>query len=168
MMPYADTSICADCKPAFLQRLREGAATRKALPYASPWIRVVALMLDGVILLIAELALQHFLGVRFSTTPAAAFSLATPSGIASLCLGFAYYVILLTKYGATLGKMAMGLKVVTSEGGRISFGRAAARYFCAGFLELFTLWIGDLIAFFDDQRRTLHDRICGTRVIAVS
>ena len=94
--------------------------------------------------------------------------LASVFGIAffvNLAIGFTYYVLLLTAYGATLGKMAMGVKIVTPDGGPISFGRAAGRYFCANYLETLTLTIGYLIALFDDQNRTLHDRICGTRAI---
>ena len=48
---------------------------------------------------------------------AALLSLAT---LVNLAIGFAYYVWLLTAYGATLGKMAMGVKVVTPEGGPLS------------------------------------------------
>ena len=81
-----------------------------------------------------------------------------------LAIGAAYEIILVSKFGATLGKMAFRLKVVTAEGGPVSVAQAAGRYF-AGILSYLTCGIGFIIAAFDDQKRALHDRICGTRVI---
>ena len=60
--------------------------------------------------------------------------------------------------------MALGLKVIRADGGPISVGLAVGRYF-AKILSALTLWIGFIIAGFDREKRTLHDHICGTRVI---
>ena len=74
-----------------------------------------------------------------------------------------YEGILVGKYGATLGKMALKIKVVTADGGRVSYPRAFGRYF-AKMLSSFTCLIGFIIAAFDNpQRRALHDYICNTR-----
>ena len=165
-MLFGGSYVCADCKPAFLQRVREGGGAAQNLRYASFGLRFVALLLDGVIGLVVGLLINMIFRVSLVPDPAhpfAAFlSLAT---LINFIFGISYYVFFLTSYGATLGKMAVGVKIVTADGGPISFGRALARYFCTTFLEAFTLWIGYLIALFDDQNRTLHDRICGTRAI---
>jgi uncharacterized RDD family membrane protein YckC len=167
LMVFGGSYVCADCKPAFLQRVREGGGAAQNLRYASFGLRFVALLLDGVIGLVVGLLINIIFRVSLVPDPAhpfAAFlSLAT---LMNFLFGVSYYVFFLTAYGATLGKMAVGVKIVTADGGPISFGRAVARYFCTTFLEVFTLWIGYLIALFDDQNRTLHDRICGTRAIA--
>ena len=170
-MQFGQSYVCAECKPQFLQRVREGSMAGVGLRYASFGSRFVALIIDAVVLFIVSLVVNLAFGVTLPVpTPGAPFSgLAALFGIAffvNLGLNFFYYVFLLTACGATLGKMAMGVKIVTPDGGPLSFGRSAARYFCANFLEAFTLWIGYLIALFDDQNRTLHDRICGTRAIA--
>jgi uncharacterized RDD family membrane protein YckC len=68
------------------------------------------------------------------------------------------------KYGATPGKMACKIEVVTADAGQVSYLRAFARHF-AKWISGFTLGIGYLMAAFDDQKRSLHDRICDTRVI---
>src|SRR6266568_3219290 len=78
--------------------------------------------------------------------------------------GISYETILIGKYGATLGKMACKIYVVTAEGGRVSYLRACGRYF-ARILSAFTLLIGYIMAAFDPEKRTLHDRICNTRVV---
>jgi uncharacterized RDD family membrane protein YckC len=68
------------------------------------------------------------------------------------------------KYGATPGKMACRLKIVESEGGKVTYARAVGRHF-AKYISMITLYIGFLMAAFDEQKRSLHDRICDTRVI---
>jgi uncharacterized RDD family membrane protein YckC len=166
LMLFGQSYVCADCKPSFLQRVREGATTAQGLHYASFGRRFVAILIDGVILIVAGLVVNLVFGQTLVAQPGAAVrSVFGPGFFVNLCIGFGYYVFLLTAYGATLGKMAMGVKIVTPDGGPISFGRAAGRYFCANYLEALTLMIGYLIALFDDQNRTLHDRICGTRAI---
>jgi uncharacterized RDD family membrane protein YckC len=79
-------------------------------------------------------------------------------------IAIAYETYFVGRYGATLGKMACGLKVVRSEGQNVSYGRAFGRYW-ACLLSSMTLTIGYIMAAFDSQKRALHDRICDTRVI---
>jgi uncharacterized RDD family membrane protein YckC len=75
-----------------------------------------------------------------------------------------YSVYFISQKSATLGKMLMGVKVVTANGGPVSFGRALGRFF-ARYLSALIFFIGYIMAAFDDQKRALHDHICNTRVI---
>ncbi|MGH8337742.1 MAG: RDD family protein, partial [Gammaproteobacteria bacterium] len=75
-----------------------------------------------------------------------------------------YETFMIGKFGATLGKMACRIKVVTADGGRVSYLRALGR-FGGKILSNMTFYIGYIIAGFDSQKRSLHDHICGTRVI---
>ena len=81
-----------------------------------------------------------------------------------LLVGVAYGVFFIRRYSATPGKMALGLKLIRSDGSPLSVGRIIGRHF-AEWLSNLTLLIGYIIAAFDDERRTLHDRVCDTRVI---
>jgi len=72
--------------------------------------------------------------------------------------------VMIGKFGATLGKMACKIQVVTAEGGRVSYLRSLGRYF-AKFLSGLICLIGYIIAAFDEEKRALHDRICVTRVV---
>jgi uncharacterized RDD family membrane protein YckC len=63
----------------------------------------------------------------------------------------------------TLGKMAVGIKVVDLQGERISFPRALGRYF-ASFLSSLILGVGYLLPLFTEKKQTLHDMIAGTLV----
>ena len=60
--------------------------------------------------------------------------------------------------------MACGLRVLTAEGGKLTYGRATGRAF-AEILSGMICYIGYIIVGFDDQKRALHDHICSTRVI---
>jgi uncharacterized RDD family membrane protein YckC len=75
-----------------------------------------------------------------------------------------YTTWLLGKYGATVGKMACKIRVVTADGSPIRYMRALGRFF-AEWLSGMILLIGYIMAAFDSEKRTLHDRICNTRVI---
>jgi len=65
--------------------------------------------------------------------------------------------------GQTIGKMALGLKVVTGSGERVGFGRALART-VAWIVSVPTI-VGLLPAAFGADGRALHDRVAGTRVV---
>jgi len=81
-----------------------------------------------------------------------------------MAVSFGYATWFVGKFGATPGKMACKLQVVTAEGGRVTYLRALGRAF-AEIISSIILLIGYIMAAFDDQKRTLHDRICSTRVI---
>ena len=82
-------------------------------------------------------------------------------------VGITLTVFFLGRFGATPGKMVLRLKVVRPGGEPISYLHAAGRYLAEN-VSVMTLYIGYLIAAFDSERRTLHDRIAGTRVIKVT
>jgi uncharacterized RDD family membrane protein YckC len=159
MIRYENSWICAECKPIFFQRVKEGAILPGVMVYGGFWIRFAAKFVDGIVLGVANqllaLVLAPVLGESYY------YGLGT---LISVALGAAYTTFLLGKYGATLGKMAFGLKVVTADGGKVSYGRACGRHF-AEIISSLILCIGYIMAAFDEQKRTLHDRICNTRVI---
>ena len=64
---------------------------------------------------------------------------------------------------ATVGKMALGLKVTDLEGRRISFARASGRHF-AKYISGMILLIGYIMAGFTERKQALHDMIAGTLV----
>lgn len=66
--------------------------------------------------------------------------------------------------GATLGKRAMGIRVMSEDGQPIGFGTATGRFF-GNILNLFTLCIGYLLMFFNARSQCLHDMITSTIVV---
>ena len=65
---------------------------------------------------------------------------------------------------ATVGKMAVGLKVTDLDGRRISFARATGRHF-AKILSGMILLIGFIMAAFTERKQGLHDMLAGTLVV---
>lgn len=64
----------------------------------------------------------------------------------------------------TFGKYLMGIVTVDESGQPLDYGKSFTRAACR-FLSILTFGIGFLIGLFDDEGKTLHDRIAGTRVI---
>jgi len=176
MVTIGSATICAQCKPLYMQRVREGGQPIGVRRYAGFWIRFVARIIDGIILgvvgLVINLPIQMALGlsaVRTGGDMAAALPMMLGTiGISlaiSIALQAVYEIYFLSTRGATIGKLALGLKVIRADGGPLSTGLAAGR-FLAYLLDMyFTLFIGFIIAGFDSEKRALHDRICDTRVI---
>lgn len=78
-------------------------------------------------------------------------------------LAFLYYTVLETTTGMTLGKMVMGTKVVTKEGGKPTLSQVMGRSACRFIpFEAFSFLIGT------NSRFPIgwHDRIPGTVVIS--
>ncbi|MDB5337072.1 MAG: domain containing protein, partial [Planctomycetaceae bacterium] len=69
--------------------------------------------------------------------------------------------------GATLGKRALGLRVTTLSGEKISFGQASGRFF-GKILSFLSIGIGYFIQPFTERRQTLHDMMTSTVVVKVS
>ena len=160
--------VCSACKPAYLQKVREGVALPGIRHYAGFWIRFGAVILDGIIMAIFTIPISYLIRLLFPITdPKNLSRVFLVTGISwgiSILLHLLYQVFFLGKYGATLGKMTCGIKVIRSDGSPITYGRAAGRFF-AYILSALILYIGYIMAGFDDEKRALHDRICDTRVI---
>ena len=78
------------------------------------------------------------------------------------------YLVLFTAGGQTLGKMAMGIRVVTSdEAEPLGVGRALQRTLVWAILVI-PAGLGFLTAVLSSDRRGLHDRLSGTRVVRAS
>jgi uncharacterized RDD family membrane protein YckC len=167
---YGTTWICAGCKPIFVQKFKEGAALPTAsvtMAYAGFWIRFGAKMIDGLIFAVIlgiPLVLIILSGAAGSRPPAFGLGLQVLIQFLSLAVAVSYNTFFLGKFGATLGKMACQLKVVTADGAPISYLRAFGRAW-AEQLSGLVCYVGYIIAAFDSEKRALHDHICNTRVI---
>lgn len=75
-----------------------------------------------------------------------------------------YFVASWRRGGQTLAMKTWKLRLVGADGARITLRQAMLRYVCA-WPCLLLGGIGILYAPFDRQRRFLHDRLAGTRVV---
>lgn len=176
LIPFGSSFVCATCKDTFAHKLREGVNVAGAVRYGGFWIRFVAILIDGAILMTVSLLLSGLGTAVFFSGRAAgrAGAMVALSGaylaiqgflfLVNLAIGVSYQVYFLTRYSATPGKLALRLKVIPAKGGPVSAPLAIGRFF-AHYLSMLTLGIGYIMAGFDPQKRALHDRICETRVI---
>jgi uncharacterized RDD family membrane protein YckC len=139
--------------------------------YGGFWIRFVAYIIDGILLNIVFGILSFVTGVslipaHFSTMDAAdALATMGKAQLVSLVITWLYFALMESSArGATVGKMVVGLRVVTDQGNRLSFLNATGRFF-AKFLSALLLFIGFIMVAFTDRKRGLHDIIAGTLVI---
>jgi len=79
---------------------------------------------------------------------------------------------LLRYRGATLGKMACGLKVVRSDGSSLGWGVSIGRFVMWNvvtsgipYLNFILMLISGIMTGTDAEKRALHDRVCDTRVV---
>lgn len=167
--------VSAEQKDEYFQRVREGVQHPGEMRYAGFWIRFLAKVLDGLLLWIPNTALSlawsvAFFGRLMYSPNMNEFNMGQWLAyqgtvmLTSTLVNVAYQWFFLSRHGATPGKMALGLKVVRSDGSALTGGRAVGRAL-AEFVSSLTLLIGYIIAAFDDEKRSLHDRICDTRVI---
>jgi len=174
---FGDLLVCPACKNTYVQKLREGAVPAAAVVYAGFWIRVVGYLIDAIILGVAGGIVQITLVGSLISMPqvqpgavpdiSAIGPILGRLGLASLInIGIAacYEGFMVANLSATLGKMAIGVKVVRADGSRVDLGRAFGRYF-SKILSGLILCIGFIMVGFDAQKRGLHDMICDTRVI---
>ena len=85
--------------------------------------------------------------------------------LSSIAVGWLYFALMeSSKNQATLGKMALNLKVTDMEGNPVSFGRASLRYF-GKILSGMIMMIGYILAGLTEKKQALHDMIAGCLVI---
>ena len=160
--------------------------TSTATQYAGFWLRLGALIIDGIIIGIVQFiiifpllglmglasfsALQNIDSENMSNEEAMAIlpgliGAAVVLWMASLVVQWLYYALMESSAKqATLGKMAVGIRVTDMNGGRISFMRATGRYF-GKILSALIMCVGYLMAAFTEKKQALHDLMAGCLVV---
>ena len=168
LVPVRGRLHCATCKD---EQLRDVMAGRgPALAIAGPGRRFMAQVVDGLILMVpffVVLVVTVFGAPRGGPAPEA-FNPFSWLMIVWLFGIVVYEALFLSHNGQTLGKIALGLRVVRPDGTKISAGQAWGRAFSRSLLS-FTRILGivDVLMVFSSEGRTLHDRMAKTRVIKI-
>jgi len=164
--------------PVFGPAEPEADLEAKAVPHPSPtmipkagfWIRVVAAIVDSVLVTAVEFALglaiglaAALLGGGMDATGQSMIAIVT--WLFGTVLTVAYYVFFTGYCGQTPGKMALRIKVIRTDGMEIGYGKAALREVLGKFVSGILLGIGYLMVAFDPQKQGLHDKIADTFVI---
>ncbi|MDF2963018.1 MAG: hypothetical protein K0S39_4753 [Paenibacillus sp.] len=129
--------------------------------YAGFWIRFVAIMLDGLALQAVFSLYNAMLGYSVLEPPLAV-------SIVQSLISYVYYIVMTVLFGQTLGKMALGIQVIREDGQPNSWGTIILREFIGKLVSSIILCIGYMMAGWDREKRALHDRMSGTRVVKVT
>lgn len=189
--------VCAAGKQELLDRLKSGEALPGEMERPTVLRRLACAFVDGIVLFVIMLGLQVVIvgETIFSAmgSPAAAEQFQQEVAMSSLLLffiGFAYYTVLHGTRGQTLGKMAGRIKVVRPDGKAIGMGKAFVRTLAfdgpqiitpfialSGNMQAQTLFsrigtvyilVNVVVLLLDSaQNRAIHDRVAGTRVVAI-
>lgn len=118
------------------------------------WRRFVAALLDGIILSVVASIVGAILDIDRNGV----------NGLSWL-LGLAYYTYFEGSTGQTMGKRALGIRVVSLEGGgSIGYGRALIRYF-GRIVSTIPLLLGYLWMLWDKEKQTWHDKFARSVVV---
>jgi uncharacterized RDD family membrane protein YckC len=140
----------------------------RRLEYAGFWIRVAAYILDTMIVYFALFLFAFVIGGGGSLF---GYLSGDEGAVLGLGFGLGFLVLVIVYYAgmesssrqATLGKMAVGIKVGNMRGEQISFANAIGRLF-AKVISGMILYIGFMMIGWDDKKQGLHDRIADTVV----
>jgi uncharacterized RDD family membrane protein YckC len=142
--------------------------------YAGFWIRLLAYVIDVFIvnvifafLFVILILLMYVVTLFFSLTNEtfATFVVMPILFLFIFATPWLYFALMESSpKQATLGKMAVGIKVTDMNGKRIGFGRATGRHF-AKILSGIILGIGYLMIAFTEKKQGLHDIMSGCLVI---
>lgn len=150
--------------------------------YAGFWLRVVAYLIDDLIvgtigffvalpfiggIIFSGISMEHLNNSDAGTFLGVAGILGSILGLilSSIAVGWLYFALMeSSKNQATLGKMALGLKVTDMEGNPVSFGKASLRYF-GKILSGMIMMIGYIMAGLTEKKQALHDMLAGCLVI---
>jgi uncharacterized RDD family membrane protein YckC len=124
------------------------------------WVRVVASVVDSLILTVAVVALFALI---FSENYFASSDLSW-GDLLGILLDGVYFTVAVAAWRTTIAKRLLGLYVVRPDGARVGVGRALARNL-ATYLSAVLLGFGFLMVAFRRDKRALHDLICDTRVV---
>lgn len=134
--------------------------------YAGFWKRYAAYTIDTFLLAIV-------FGILGAVFGLAGDDLARGEGLGTFAVFYVVEIVLIALYfawmhasvnQASLGKLAVGIKVTDDDGQRISLGRGIGRFF-AMIPSSLILGIGYIMAAFTDRKRALHDMLAGTLVV---
>jgi uncharacterized RDD family membrane protein YckC len=179
----ADSKFCRQCGKSLL--LVSAAASFAPPPppvhYAGFWLRVVAHIIDKLVLAIPGVILslwsvsrifsvhwedlENVESVEDLAPLLGLVSTIVVTAVVQMLFNWLYFAMMesSTKQ-ATLGKLAVGIRVTTLDGNRITFMRATGRY-AGKILSGLILGVGFMMAGLSTRKQALHDMLADTLVV---
>ncbi len=142
----------------------------KQANYAGFGTRLLAAIVDGLILFFVNFLVSIPFGVSLNAGINGASTGNSGSGITfglQIVISVLYYVVYQNKMRQTLGKKALGLRVVDANGATPGMGSLFLREIIGKWVSAIILLIGYFMVLWDPRKQALHDKIAGTFVVKV-
>ena len=133
---------------------QQGISAQAEMQYVGVGPRFLALLIDAIIIGVVG----AILGVIFRNSPGLS------GGVTGL-LALAYFIVLEATQGATLGKMALGLRVTRTDGAPISWTESIIRNLLRIIDGLFVYLVGAILIWTSPLKQRLGDRVAKTVVV---
>lgn len=135
------------------------------LELASFGSRLKAFIIDDILITLLFVALYWEKLSAYSGELMDILVIMNESVLQILLMKFIYQTFFVWYYGATVGKLVAKIRVIDyNHFGRVSLLNAFIRSFFRILSEMF-FYIGFILAFFNDSRQTLQDRVGKTLVV---
>lgn len=123
--------------------------------------RAVAIIIDTILLSIVGWAIAAMTGGATSE----GFKVEGAPALLLFLVAFAYYAVMEKTSGATLGKKAMGLKVVKEDGSGLDWQASIVRNLLRIIDGLFFYLVGAVVVWVSKKRQRLGDMAARTYVV---
>ena len=123
--------------------------------------RAVAIIIDAIILIIIGWAIALGIGGAGPT----GFALSGAPALIWFLVFLAYYVVMEVKWGGTLGKKALGLKVVREDGAPLDWQSSILRNVLRIIDGFFFYLVGAIVVWVSKKKQRLGDMVAHTLVV---
>lgn len=140
-----------------MEVIEESIFPEKRIVYAPFSSRLLAAILDGIILAVPTKLISLFIADAMGDVA---------DFVVSVIIYWMYDAIQESGVRqATFGKRALNIRVTTLYDERISFAQATARHF-GKYVSFLIILIGYFMMLWDDKNQCLHDKMAGTLVVS--
>lgn len=135
--------------------------------YAGFWMRFWAYLLDLIVIasivrILVNPVFRYF-DISLSSS-SSTIKLFAPITIASAIIFYGYFVLMTLYFKQTIGKMVFGLKVISINDEKLTWGTVLFREWIGRFISV-TTWIGYAICAFLPKKQGIHDLFSDTTVV---
>jgi uncharacterized RDD family membrane protein YckC len=175
-----EQDVKADTKPVEVPKEEKGTENTQTqtqsaqtqvnsnMKYSGFWVRGAALFIDSLVVavLMAVAALPiMFIVMILSFIPFLGVLAPFAMFFAGLIVAWGYFIFMTYKYKATLGKMAVGVEVVTEDNLNLSLGSVTLRETIGKIVSALIFYIGYIMAAFTKKKQSLHDMMAHSVVV---
>jgi uncharacterized RDD family membrane protein YckC len=144
-------------------------AAAPAMEYVGVGRRLLAVIIDAIIFIVVNAIVGMIFHANVTNVNGTmSYSLSGPGAVIADLFPIVYYIVLEATMGATLGKLALGLRVVKLDGTPISWGESVVRNLLriVDVIPVFIPYLlGAILIWTSPTKQRLGDRVAKTVVV---